>query len=68
MRFERGGVVDLASDSKKNKFKYLIKKLKKPQNDQLIHNNPKYREQAAQLIKEWWFTIKEYKKKNRLYR
>ena len=63
MRFERGGVVDLASDSKKNKFKYLIKKLKKPQNDQLIHNNPKYREQAAQLIKEWWFTIKEYKKK-----
>ena len=64
MRFERGGVVDLAqSDAKKNKYKYLIKKIKRPQIDQLIHNNPKYREKAAQLIKEWWFTIKEYRKK-----
>ena len=64
MRFERGGVVDLAqSDSKKNRYKYLIKKMKRPKEDQLIHNNPKYREKAAQLIKEWWLAIKEYRKK-----
>ena len=64
MRLERGGVVDLAqSDAKKNKFKYLIKKIKRPNEEKLIHNNPKYREKAAQLIKEWWFAIKEYRKK-----
>ena len=62
MRFERGGVVDLATESKK-KFKFLIKKIKRPKEEQLIHNNPKYREKAAQLIKEWWYAIKEYKKK-----
>ena len=64
MRFERGGVVDLAqNDGKKNKYKYLIKKMKRPKLDQLMHNNPKYREKAAKLIKEWWFSIKDYKKK-----
>ena len=64
MRFERGGVVDLAqSDRKKNRYKYLIKKIKRPKLDELIHNNPKYREKAAKLIKEWWRAIKEYRKK-----
>ena len=64
MRFERGGVVDLAqNERKKNKYKYLIKKIKRPQLDELIHNNPKYREKAANLIKEWWKAIKEYNKK-----
>ena len=64
MRFERGGVVDLAqSEIKKNKYKYLIRKIQRPKVDELIHNNPKYREKAAQLIKEWWFAIREYRKK-----
>ena len=64
MRFERGGVVDLAqNERKKNKYKYLIRKIKRPQIDDLIHNNPKYREKAANLIKEWWKAIKEYNKK-----
>ena len=64
MRFERGGVVDLAqSDRKKNRYKYLIKKIKRPKLDELIHNNPKYREKAVKLIKEWWRAIKEYRKK-----
>ena len=63
MRFEKGGVVDLAQDDgKKNKMRFFIKKIKSP-GKQLIHNNPKYREKAAELIKEWWFAIKEFKKK-----
>ena len=69
MRFERGGVVDLTqNDGKKHNFKYSIKKMKRPNNnEQIIHNNPKYREKAAQLIKEWWYAIKEYRKKRVLY-
>ena len=64
MRFERGGVVDLAqSERKKNKYKYLIRKIKRPKLEGLIHNNPKYRENAANLIKDWWIAIKEYRKK-----
>ena len=64
MRFEKGGVVDLAQDDgKKNKFKYLIKKMSRSPGKQLIHNNPKYREKAAELIQAWWCAIKEYRKK-----
>ena len=64
MRFERGGVVDLIqNDGKKHNYKYLIKKMTRPIGKQIIHNNPKYREQAAKLIKEWWFAVKEYKEK-----
>ena len=64
MRFEKGGVVDLAQDdSKKNRFKYSIKKIKRSPGKQLFHNNPKYREQAAEVIQDWWYAIKEYKKK-----
>jgi hypothetical protein len=64
MRFEKGGVVDLAQgDIKKHKFKYFIKKFKASPNKQLFHNNPKYREKAAEVIQDWWYAIKEYKKK-----
>ena len=64
MRFEKGGVVDLAQgDMKKHKFKYFIKKFKGSPNKQLFHNNPKYREKAAEVIQDWWYAIKEYKKK-----
>ena len=53
MRFEKGGVVDLTpNDGKKKKFKYLIKKMSRSPGRQLIHNNPKYREKAAELIQE----------------
>ena len=62
MRFEKGGVVDLAQDGKKNKLRFFIKKMRSP-GKQLIHNNPKYREKAAELIQDWWFALKEYKKK-----
>ena len=58
------GVVDLIqNDGKKHNYKYLIKKMTRPIGKQIIHNNPKYREQAAKLIKEWWFAVKEYKEK-----
>ena len=64
MRFEKGGVVDFSQDDrKKKKYKYFIKKMKRPIGKQLIHNNPKYREKAAELIQDWWFSIKEYRKK-----
>ena len=64
MRFEKGGVVDLTpNDGRKKRFKYLIKKMSRSPGRQLIHNNPKYREKAAELIQEWWFSIKEFRKK-----
>ena len=64
MRFEKGGVVDLApEDGRKKRFKYLIKKMNRSPGKQLIHNNPKYREKAAELIQDWWFSIKEFRKK-----
>ena len=62
MRLDKGGVVDLAQDDgKKNRFKYLIKKMNRSPK-QLVHNNPKYREKAAELIQDWWYAIKEYRK------
>ena len=64
MRFEKGGVVDLTpNDGRRKRFKYLIKKMSRSPGRQLIHNNPKYREKAAELIQEWWFSIKEFRKK-----
>ena len=64
MRFEKGGVVDLSpSNARKNRYKYLIRKMKRTPGKQLVRNNPKYREKAAELIQEWWKTIKEYRKK-----
>jgi hypothetical protein len=54
MRFEKGGVVDLAQeDRKKNKAQYKIKKAKRRAvgtSENLRNANPKYREQAAKLI------------------
>ena len=63
MRFEKGGVVDLAQeDRKKNKNKYKIKKAKHKvigKLDNIKNTNPKYREQAAKLIQAWWRELKE---------
>jgi hypothetical protein len=64
MRFEKGGVVDLSpSNARRKRYKYLIRKMKRTPGKQLIHNNPKYREKAAELIQEWWNALKEYRKK-----
>ena len=64
MRFEKGGVVDLSpNDGRKKRYKYLIKKMNRSPGKQLVRNNPKYREKAAELIQDWWITIKEYRKK-----
>ena len=63
MRFEKGGVVDLAQeDRKKNKAQYKIKKAKRRAvgtSENLRNANPKYREQAAKLIQAWWRELKE---------
>ena len=63
MRFEKGGVVDLAQeDRKKNKGQYKIVKAKKRAvgtSESIKNANPKYREQAAKLIQGWWRELKE---------
>jgi len=41
----------------------LIKKMNRSPGRQLIHNNPKYREKAAELIQDWWHSLKEFRKK-----
>ena len=64
MRFEKGGVVDFSQEKvKKKKYKYLIKKIRRPIGKQIIHNNPKYREKAAELIQDWWSSIKDFRQK-----
>ena len=63
MRFEKGGVVDLAQEErKKSKKKYKIKKFKSKVvggSENIKNTNPKYREQAAKLIQAWWRELKE---------
>jgi len=62
MRFEKGGVVDLAQeDRKKEKSKFKIRKAKQKAKggDRVLNTNPKYREQAAKLIQAWWRELKE---------
>ena len=62
MRFDKGGVVDLAQEERK-KGKYKIKKLQNKRGvrgaSPLMRPNPKYREQAAKLIQAWWRELKE---------
>ena len=62
MRFDKGGVVDLAQEERK-KGKYKIKKLQNKRGARgaspLMRPNPKYREQAAKLIQAWWRELKE---------
>ena len=62
MRFDKGGVVDLAQEERK-KGKYKIKKVQNKRGirgaSPLIRPNPKYREQAAKLIQAWWRELKE---------
>ena len=62
MRFDKGGVVDLAQEERK-KGKYKIKKFQSKRGirgaSPIIKPNPKYREQAAKLIQAWWRELKE---------
>ena len=61
MRLDRGGVVDLAQEERK-KGKYTIKKITQRGAKGVkgvYRTNPKYREQAAKLIQQWWRELKE---------
>ena len=59
MRFDKGGVVDLAQEERR-KGKYKIKKFqsRKNKSNMIIKPNPKYREQACRLIQNWWRELK----------
>ena len=64
MRFEKGGVVDLAQEEKK-RGKYKIRKVSRSPGYKrnFYRTNPRYREQAAVFIQNWWKEIKELHKK-----
>ena len=58
MRFEKGGVVDLAQEARNKKKKYKIRKVSRSPGLNKSSINPKYREKAARLIQSWWKEIK----------
>ena len=63
MRFEKGGVVDLAQENNNNNNnnnnnKFYIKKIIKI-NGKTNNINPKHREKAAKIIQNWWRETKE---------
>ena len=67
MRFEKGGVVDLAQEKKK-RGKYKIRKVSRSPGykKNFYRTNPRYREKAAKYIQTWWKEMKElYAKKIR---
>ena len=60
MRFEKGGVVDLAQEAFKKKEQFKIKKVtKKAGGKSTINVNPKFREKAAKIVQGWWRGLKE---------
>ena len=65
MRFEKGGVVDLAQEDKK-RGRYKIRKVSRSPGYKrnFFKTNPKYREKAARYIQSWWKEMKkQYQKK-----
>ena len=60
MRFEKGGVVDLAQEEKK-RGKYKIRKVSRSPGYKrnFFKTNPKYRERAAIFIQSWWKEMKD---------
>ncbi|MCQ2815840.1 MAG: hypothetical protein MJ252_01105 [archaeon] len=56
MRFDKGGVVDLAQDEGKAKAKYKVKSAKRKvgTGGAKMNFNPKYREKAAKIVQAWW--------------
>ena len=59
MRFDKGGVVDLAQEINHKKNPFKIKKLTKTKGKFSNTINPKYREKAAQVVQSWWRGLKE---------
>ena len=66
MRFDKGGVVDLAQEEAK-KGKYNVKKVHRRQkaggSKVVFKPNPKYREKAAKIVQQWWRELKDRYKK-----
>ena len=60
MRFEKGGVVDLAAEDKK-RGKYKIRKVSRSPGykHNFFRTNPRYRIKAAKYIQDWWKKLKE---------
>ena len=59
MRFDKGGVVDLAQETLQKKNQFKIKKLTKGRGRFTNAINPKYREKAAQVVQGWWRGLKQ---------
>ena len=59
MRFDKGGVVDLAQELMQKKNQFKIKRLSKSRGRISITINPKYREKAAKIVQSWWRGLKE---------
>ena len=62
MRFEKGGVVDLAQEKRRKGEKVVIKNARqaaKLRGKSFVNTNPKFREKAAKLIQAWWRELKE---------
>ena len=60
MRFEKGGVVDLAAEDRR-KGKYQIRKVSRSPGykHNFFKTNPRYRIKAAKYIQDWWKKLKE---------
>ena len=60
MRFEKGGVVDLAAEDRR-RGKYKIRKVSRSPGykHNFFKTNPRYRIKAAKYIQDWWKKLKE---------
>lgn len=61
MRFDKGGVVDLAQE-KRDRLKYQVKtmqKRRKAASPTYTRPNPKYRDKAAKVVQHWWRELKD---------
>jgi hypothetical protein len=60
MRFEKGGVVDLAAEDRR-RGKYQIRKVSRSPGykHNFFRTNPRYRIKAAKYIQDWWRKLKE---------
>ena len=62
MRFDKGGVVDLAQEAQKKKDKFKVKKIQRKSiaggAKGMMNYNPKYREKAAKVVQAWWRDLK----------
>ena len=63
MRFEKGGVVDLAQEKRRGKYKIRKVSRSPGYKKNFYRTNPKYRERAARYIQNWWRLRKDYNQK-----